>query len=106
VNEAQHINRLAGFAVALPALPHTNDPALICPSARSEQHGLDAERRAALAEPSVEGAEPRGLLGANGEMQGVPGAPAQRILVGEPDRRTALRPPHRQHVKVVFDRVE
>jgi hypothetical protein len=48
-----------------------------------KQHGLGAERRPGITQPLVERAERRAMIGADRQMQGIPGGQAQRILIRE-----------------------
>ena len=59
-----------------------------------------------MAQPLVECAERRSQVGADGEMQGISSAQAQRMLVREPRRRAKLQPRDRNDGKAVRGRVQ
>ncbi len=65
-------------------------------TAQSEEHRLYAQRRTCLAKPLVERTQRRALFGADGEMQGISGAHAQRILIRKPRGHAKLCPRYRQ----------
>jgi antitoxin (DNA-binding transcriptional repressor) of toxin-antitoxin stability system len=70
-------------------------------AARSKQHCLYAERRTGIAQPAVECAERRAMIGADGKVQGISSAQTQHVLLREASGRAELQPRHRNDGEAV-----
>src|SRR5436305_1790826 len=68
-------------------------------SVRLEQYRRHAQCRSRLAEAAVQSAQRHTMVGADGKMQRVAGAQAERVLVGEPGCCAKLQPRNRQDGK-------